>query len=166
MKKVLWISALIIAAVMLAQNSVPVVADDTVKISEDDVNEIAELLYCPVCENVPLDVCPTQACIDWRMVIREMLSEGKTKEEIIAHFSTQYGWSVLPMPPRVGLNWLIYILPPAIILVGGGLIVRLMQKGKKLTNQKTVEVTSHNAEDLEDYLDIINRDLEDNEKNG
>ncbi len=30
--------------------------------TDDEVNRIAKQLYCPVCENTPLDVCPTQAC--------------------------------------------------------------------------------------------------------
>ncbi|MFN3309334.1 MAG: hypothetical protein ACK44E_09010, partial [Anaerolineales bacterium] len=35
---------------------------DPNSISDDEVNAIAKYLYCPVCENVPLDVCGTQAC--------------------------------------------------------------------------------------------------------
>ena len=44
--------------------------------SDDDVNRIAHQLYCPVCENVPLDVCGTQACAQWRELIREKLGQG------------------------------------------------------------------------------------------
>ena len=44
--------------------------------SDDEVNAIARQLYCPVCENTPLDVCPTQACAQWRDLIRQMLAEG------------------------------------------------------------------------------------------
>ncbi len=42
----------------------PVLAQQNV--SDDQVNEVAGGLYCPVCESTPLDVCPTQACADWR----------------------------------------------------------------------------------------------------
>ena len=42
--------------------------------SANEVNAVAKQLYCPVCENVPLDVCPTQACAQWRATIREKLS--------------------------------------------------------------------------------------------
>jgi len=34
--------------------------------SDDEVNAIARQLFCPICQNIPLDVCPTQACADWR----------------------------------------------------------------------------------------------------
>jgi len=50
--------------------------------SDDDVNRIARQLYCPVCENVPLDECTTEACQQWRDLIRQQLSEGWTEEEI------------------------------------------------------------------------------------
>jgi len=34
--------------------------------SADEVNSIAENMFCPVCENIPLDVCGTEACEMWR----------------------------------------------------------------------------------------------------
>ncbi|MER3459217.1 MAG: hypothetical protein C4309_11855, partial [Chloroflexota bacterium] len=34
--------------------------------TQDDVNRVANQLYCPVCENITLANCPTQACIQWR----------------------------------------------------------------------------------------------------
>ncbi len=89
--------------------------------SDDAVNAIAHQLYCPVCENIPLDVCPTQACIQWRGVIRQMLSEGRTEQEIKDYFVEQYGARVLAMPPARGFNWLAYVIPPAAFL--GGVIV-------------------------------------------
>lgn len=163
MKKQFWLSALLISALILLIVASPAAADDIVPVNDDDVNEIAELLYCPVCENVPLDVCPTKACTDWRTVIREMLEEGKSKDEIIAFFSAQYGWSVLPMPPRVGLNWLIYILPPVIFVGVILLLVKLLRNGK---SEKKVESFSNGSENLEDYLAIIDQDLKDKENNG
>ena len=45
-------------------------------VTDDQVNAIAQQLYCPVCENVPLDVCPTAACAQWRATIREKLEAG------------------------------------------------------------------------------------------
>jgi cytochrome c-type biogenesis protein CcmH len=88
------------------------------------VNRIAHQLYCPVCENTPLDVCPTEACRQWRDLIRQQLSEGWSEARIKQYFADQYGARVLAEPPRAGLNWLIYVLPPAIILAGALLLLR------------------------------------------
>ena len=74
--------------------------------SDDDVNAIARQLFCPVCENTPLDVCPTQACAQWRALIREKLSQGWTADQIKQYFADQYGARVLAEPPQQGLNWL------------------------------------------------------------
>ncbi len=86
--------------------------------SDDQVNAVARGLYCPVCENIPLDVCPTQACAQWRDLIRQMLAQGKTPDEIKQYFVTNYGDRVLATPPARGFNWLVYILPPVLFLLG------------------------------------------------
>jgi cytochrome c-type biogenesis protein CcmH len=86
--------------------------------TDDEVNRIARHLYCPVCENTPLDVCPTEACRQWRDLIRQQLSQGWTESRIQQYFVDQYGARVLAEPPRTGLNWLVYVLPPLFILAG------------------------------------------------
>src|SRR5512135_159798 len=75
--------------------------------SDDEVNAIASQLYCPVCENTPLDVCPTDACHNWRELIRQMLADGKSSVEIKQYFVDHYGARVLAEPPAQGFNWLI-----------------------------------------------------------
>ncbi len=95
--------------------------------SDDQVNQIAHQLYCPVCENTPLDVCPTEACRQWRDLIRQQLSEGWSEARIKQYFVDQYGARVLAEPPRAGLNWLVYVLPPVIILAGAFLLFRALR---------------------------------------
>jgi cytochrome c-type biogenesis protein CcmH len=92
--------------------------------SDDEVNAIARQLYCPVCENTPLDVCPTTACHQWRELIRQMLSEGKSDAEIKQYFVDYYGARVLSEPPRTGINWLAYLVPPIAFLAGVYLLFR------------------------------------------
>ena len=96
-------------------------AQDTTP-TDDEVNAIAKQLYCPVCENTPLDVCPTEACRQWRELIRDQLAEGKTEDEIKQYFVANYGARVLSEPPRTGFNWLVYIIPPVLILLGAVLL--------------------------------------------
>ncbi len=99
--------------------------------TDDEVNAVAKQLYCPVCENIPLDVCPTQACAQWRDTIREKLTEGWSEDQIKQYFVDQYGDRVLAEPPRTGLNWLVYILPPVIFLMGVFFVYRNLTKLKK-----------------------------------
>jgi cytochrome c-type biogenesis protein CcmH len=88
-------------------------------ISDDEVNEVAKGLYCPVCESTPLDVCPTLACADWRALIRDKLAQGETPEEIYTYFAQQYGDGVLAEPPRQGASLILWLFPVVAIVVGG-----------------------------------------------
>jgi cytochrome c-type biogenesis protein CcmH/NrfF len=71
---------------------------DTSNISDDAVNTVAQKLYCPVCENIPLDTCGTAACDDWRNEIRIMLATGMNEEAIIDNFVTRFGDRVVGTP--------------------------------------------------------------------
>ena len=99
--------------------------------ADDQVNEIAADLYCPVCENIPLDACGTQACIQWRSLIREKLAAGWSEEEIKQYFVDQYGDRVLATPPARGLNWLVYLVPPVGFLIGAGVLVQALRTWRR-----------------------------------
>jgi cytochrome c-type biogenesis protein CcmH len=92
--------------------------------SPDEVNAIAENLYCPVCANVPLDVCGTAACAQWRQQIADLLTEGYTEQQIYDYFVREYGAGVLAAPPASGFNWLLYVLPAAAILISAFILRR------------------------------------------
>jgi cytochrome c-type biogenesis protein CcmH len=107
--------------------------------SDDQVNSIAHQLYCPVCENTPLDVCPTDACRQWRDLIRQKLAQGWTEDQIKQYFVQQYGVRVLAAPPQTGFNWLIYLLPPAIILMGAFVLFRTLRMWTKSSSTSTTK---------------------------
>src|SRR5689334_22330752 len=81
-----------------AQGDQPPAPTPGASVTDDQVNAVAERLYCPVCENIPLDVCGTQACADWRQEIRGMLADGMTSDQITAAFAQKYGQRVLASP--------------------------------------------------------------------
>jgi cytochrome c-type biogenesis protein CcmH len=128
MKKYIFLLALIImvaglfTGIAFAQGSEP---------TDDEVNAIAKQLYCPVCQNTPLDVCPTEACRQWRELIRSMLAEGKSEEEILQYFEQQYGPRVRQEPPRSGFSWLAYIIPALIIVAGVVFLARALKAWTK-----------------------------------
>jgi cytochrome c-type biogenesis protein CcmH len=86
---------------------------------DDQVMRISKNLYCPVCTGVPLDVCETQACVQWRALIREKLLAGESETQIREYFIAQYGERVLGAPPPEGFNLSAYILPALALLIGG-----------------------------------------------
>ena len=96
--------------------------------TDDEVNAIAKKLFCPVSENTPLDVCPTEACRQWREQIRQMLIEGKTEDEIIQYFIDTYGARASGDPPNKIAS---YLIPVTAIFLGTALLLRALQMWKK-----------------------------------
>lgn len=132
LKYIFFISILPALLAVVLMEWQPVAAQDPQPTpSDNEVNRVAKQMYCPVCENIPLDVCPTQACQEWRDLIRLKLSEGWTDEQIKDYFVVQYGDRVLAEPPRRGLNWLLYIVPPVIILAAALFVWRMMVSMKQ-----------------------------------
>ncbi len=118
---------------------------------DDEVNRIGKGLYCPVCPNTPLDQCNTQACVQWRAQIKEMLQSGKTEEQIHDYFVSQYGDRVLGAPPAEGFNWLAYILPAIGVFVGG-IIVWFGLRNRMKESPEQMPISS-------EYADRIEREL-------
>ncbi|MBL8097385.1 MAG: cytochrome c-type biogenesis protein CcmH [Anaerolineales bacterium] len=87
--------------------------------SDDDVNRVARQMVCPVCEGIPLDVCTTEACSQWRAEIRAQLAAGHSDEEIKAEFVRQYGERVLALPLAAGFTLGVWVLPPLALVLGG-----------------------------------------------
>ena len=157
-KRLFWIATLVlvlsglITATAFAQGSTP---------SDDEVNAIAKDLFCPVCENTPLDVCPTDACKEWREEIRGMLAEGKSEQEIKKHFVDYYGARVFSEPPRTGFNWLVYVVPPIVIVAGIFVLFRAFRAWGQ-TSESEVEA-DEDEEDApaidEDYIARMEEEL-------
>jgi cytochrome c-type biogenesis protein CcmH len=127
---------------VFAQEPTPVVGSG---ITDDQVNAIARQLYCPVCENIPLDVCPTQACAQWRELIRQKLAAGWSEKQIKDYFVEQYGERVLGAPPVKGINWLVYVIPPLAILAGGFILYKALRTWKPVEPQWGVSGEASNS---------------------
>lgn len=129
--------------------------------SDDAVNAIAKDMYCPVCENTPLDVCPTQACAEWRELIRDKLAEGWTEEQIEDYFVQQFGDRVLAQPPARGLNWLVYIIPPIVFLAGVYILYRVIQSYREPLRKSVDEASSQLPADSPDdeYIHRLEEEL-------
>lgn len=138
----LWIAGLLAALFVLGLVSGVGFAQDSApnEPTDDEVNAIAKQLYCPVCENIPLDVCPTQACAQWRDLIRQKLVEGWSEAQIKDYFVEQYGERVLGAPPPRGINWLVYLVPPVAIAAGIFILYRAFRSMQRPAAQAAPEM--------------------------
>lgn len=132
-------------------------------VTDDEVNEIAKDLYCPVCESTPLDVCPTQACADWRELISLQLSEGRSRQEILDYFARQYGNGVLANPPREGIALiLLWLVPVAAIILAVlffGRYLRSLQVASAQQAASSLPVVQ-TGNDLAPYIARIEQELD------
>ena len=111
-------------------------------------------LMCPVCDGQTVDQSNAQVSLDMKEVIREKLRAGESEEEILDYFSARYGDAVLASPPTRGFSAVVWIVPPAALLIGAALLAVVMRRMKK---RDTGEGPSD--ADLGDYLAQVDRDL-------
>ncbi len=146
-------------------------AQDDGGVTADEVNAIAEKLYCPVCENIPLDTCGTAACADWRNEIKIALEAGASEQEIVTDFIRRFGDRVVGVPQDPALNTL-SLLPPLIgivLVVVGGLVLifnlrrqtaasAAVEESPRAHKTATQELPVH-PHDKSKYFDILEQDL-------
>jgi cytochrome c-type biogenesis protein CcmH len=161
---VFWVGAILLlialTSVALAQNGTPPAPTPVAKqpVTADDVNRIAKQMYCPVCENEPLDACRTAACQQWRAQIGQMLAEGQTEQQIKDYFVARYGARVLAQPPAQGTSLLLYVLPIVGLIVGVIFVVWLLRRLRaRGTDAPAAAVASKPSGD--EYTDRVEQDL-------
>lgn len=160
LKLLILFLVLLLAVPILAQSTPPLGEGvDTSGVSDDEVNAIANQLYCPVCENIPLDTCGTAACSDWREEIRIMIASGMSPEAIIANFIERFGERVVGTPQDPLLRGLSLITPYAV--AGLALLVALwtlIQWQRRSVTAKAKVSPSGLADDSH-YRDMLEKDL-------
>jgi cytochrome c-type biogenesis protein CcmH len=131
------------------------------EVTDNEVNEVAKDMYCPTCENIPLDLCPTQNCADWREIIRQQLADGQSKEEIIDYFAERHGEQVRSSPPRYGIYWFAWLIPVFGVGVAaiffGRYVWNLQKQPKQRPSTKVKPPVETIAKD--DYLARVEKEL-------
>jgi cytochrome c-type biogenesis protein CcmH len=74
-------------------------------------------VMCVSCRE-PLAVAQSPQSYAERAFIQTLVSQGYDKHQIEQALVSQYGPAVLAKPPAHGFNLTVYILPPAILVVG------------------------------------------------
>jgi len=151
---VLW---LILILLLISATAVSAQTPEPDLPTDDEVNAVARELYCPVCENIPLDVCGTQACSDWREEIRLELADGWDSEQIKQNFVERFGDRVLAEPPRQGLNWLVYIVPPMMFIASIFALFRGIRAWRKNTPEHIPPPANETADEYAARLEAALR---------
>jgi cytochrome c-type biogenesis protein CcmH len=91
------------------------------QVSEDPLDrkvlDIAAGLRCAVCQNQPVSESNSDLARDMRVLIREKVQAGQSREQIVDYFVARYGDYVLMKPPTEGAGLPLWLLPLAILAV-------------------------------------------------
>jgi cytochrome c-type biogenesis protein CcmH len=90
--------------------------------------EIAAELRCLVCQNQTIADSHAGLAIDLRNQVREMLRQGKSRDDVIAYMTARYGDFVLYRPPMKESTALLWLGPALLFATGVGLLVVMLRK--------------------------------------
>ena len=96
-----------------------------------DENKIHKNLRCLVCQGQSISDSNSEFAITLKMVVRDLVDQGKSEKEIYSFLSDKYGDWILYKPKFNLGNFLLWFLQYFALLVGGLIILYLIRKNTK-----------------------------------
>lgn len=94
------------------------------------LTDIENDVMCVSCKE-PLAVAESPQAISERNFIRTLIAHGLTKAQIERALVAQYGTAVLGRPPAHGFNLTVYILPPALVVLGAVILAITLPRWRR-----------------------------------
>lgn len=152
-----WVAVLVAAFLLsLAVFPMPAAADGPL---DQQARDIAKELQCPICQNLSVADSPSELATQMRGIIREQLEAGKTRQEIEDYFVARYGESVLRNPPKEGFNLLVWWIPPIVLAVAAGLVVRMLSGRATRSASAVDEGPALTEQERERYGRLLEQEL-------
>ena len=98
-----------------------------------DENKIHKNLRCLVCQGQSISDSNSDFAITMKMVVKDLIDQGKSEREIYNFLSDKYGDWILYKPKFNLENFLLWFLPYFVFFVGGLIILFLIRKNTKKT---------------------------------
>ena len=96
-----------------------------------DESKIHKNLRCLVCQGQSIADSNSDFALTLKMVVKDLIDQGKTEEEIYSFLSDKYGHWILYKPKIDRGNLLLWGLPYMVLIIGGVIIVVLIRKSSK-----------------------------------
>lgn len=96
------------------------------------LTDIENDVMCTLCHE-SLAVAQSPQADSERNYIRGLIAKGETKQQILRDMVAQYGPEVLGRPPASGFNLSVYVLPPAILAIGIGILAITLPRWRRRT---------------------------------
>ena len=98
-----------------------------------DESKIHKNLRCLVCQGQSIADSNSDFAITLKMVVKDLIKNGKSEDEIYDFLSEKYGDWILYNPKLNAGNFLLWSLPYLVLVFGGVIIVFLIRKQSKKT---------------------------------
>ena len=98
-----------------------------------DESKIHKNLRCLVCQGQSIADSNSDFAITLKMVVKDLIKNGKSEDEIYDFLSEKYGDWILYNPKLNAGNLLLWSLPYLVLVFGGVIIVFLIRKQSKKT---------------------------------
>jgi cytochrome c-type biogenesis protein CcmH len=105
---------------------------------------VVDDVMCVVCHE-PLGVAQSPEAFQERDYIRQLIAQGKTRKEIENDLVQQYGPAVLARPPANGVNLLVYIIPPVVLIVGITVLAIFLPRWRRRAREAGLSPTDTRA---------------------
>lgn len=112
------------------------------------VYNVALQLKCPVCQGETVADSSALISQTMRLEIRQQLQEGQSEQQVLQYFAARYGNQILLAPPRQGFNWLAWLVPMAMLLLGLGLLGFVARDWRIQARQSQTEKNERAREDI------------------
>ena len=96
-----------------------------------DESIIHKNLRCLVCQGQSIADSNSDFAQTLKMVVKDLINQGKTEEEIYDFLSDKYGDWILYKPKFNLENFLLWFFPYIVLIAGGFIIVFLIKKRSK-----------------------------------
>ena len=124
-----WSMAATAATAAMAAEAPTVAADPVL---EAKVMAIAAELRCLVCQNQTIADSSAGLAVDLRNQVRDMLRQGKSRQQIVSYMTDRYGDFVLYRPPLKESTALLWFGPAALLLGGLVMLVWVLRRRNRL----------------------------------
>ena len=94
-------------------------------------SKIHKNLRCLVCQGQSIADSNSDFALTLKMVVKDLIDQGKTEEEIYSFLSDKYGDRILYKTKFNQGNFLLWSLPYLALVIGGVIIVFLTRKSSK-----------------------------------
>ena len=98
-----------------------------------DENKIHKNLRCLVCQGQSISDSNSEFAITLKIVVRDLIDQGKSEKEIYNFLSDKYGEWILYKPKFNFGNFFLWFFPYLVLFIGGLIIVYLIKKRQKKT---------------------------------